>query len=165
MANQRQIAYDGVLDAEYEENKLADDEAKIEQEILSEFSADGEQAEWRVVVKKVSEKTKKQDTCFIMSPDELPGLFERLKNEFGPGQYRAYVQRNGQTKRNLGYSIAKPMEGPLFPQQQSPIAEISRLIERQNEQLANIFSRGTPAAAPTADPFQQMAAIDRKSVV
>lgn len=142
---QRQIPhFDGVIDMEMTpEDQLAADEQKIQDEIYSEFLAD-DKSEWIVTVNKVNPQTKKQQTCFKMSPGELPGLFERLRDEFGPGEYRAYVSKNGKVTRNLGYDIAAPIK-KTDAQMPSQIGEIANLIARQNEQLANIM-RGTPAA-------------------
>lgn len=142
---QRQIPhFDGVIDMEMTpEDQLAADEQKIQDEIYSEFLAD-DKSEWIVTVNKVNPQTKKQQTCFKMSPGELPGLFERLRDEFGPGEYRAYVSKNGKVTRNLGYDIAAPLK-KADAQMPSQIGEIANLIARQNEQLANIM-RGTPAA-------------------
>jgi hypothetical protein len=144
------------IDVESERDTLAEEERRVEDDILREFNADGQEVEWRIVVKKIDDKTKKQETCCHITPDELPGLFEYLKNEYGPGSYRAYVIRNGVTKHNLGYSIAKPLARPAGASHESALVpQIARLIERQNEQIAQM-TRGAPPA-PAAPPFDPMA--------
>lgn len=143
------LGYDGVLEVDAEENRLADDEAAIEREIMSEFDNSDGETEWRVKVKKVNPRTRKQETCFYCSPDELGGLFEKLRADFGPGHYRAYVQKNGQTVRNLGYDIAAPLG--VASAQPSQIADIGKVIERQNEQLSAIMAGRAPAQS-SADP-------------
>lgn len=154
MSKQKQLPhYDAVYDmAEATPDPLEADEKRIEDEIAAEFGADGE-SEWIVTVKQVNALTKKQDTCFKMSPGELPGLFDRLKNEYGPGEYRAYVTRNGELKRNLAYRIAKPLASATMQPAPSQISDLGRLLERQTEMIANLVRGGTPSPAPAPDPM------------
>lgn len=154
MSKQKQLPhYDAVYDmAEATPDPLEADEKRIEDEIAAEFGADGE-SEWIVTVKQVNPLTKKQDTCFKMSPGELPGLFDRLKNEYGPGEYRAYVTRNGELKRNLAYRIAKPLASAAMQSAPSQISDLGRLLERQTEMIANLVRGGTPSPAPAPDPM------------
>ena len=152
----RQIEYDEIIDTVAEENKLADDNEAVEKEIMTEFDSDGSEVEWRVKVKKVNQRTKKQETCFFMSPDELPELFDRLKREFGPGHYRAFVLRNNQVYRNLGYDIAAPIPAAIGAPSQ--ITDISNMISHQNEQIASMMSGNSPGTVQP-DPMAQMTAM------
>lgn len=158
MANDhKQLGYDAVIDVESEEDHLFSDDKKIEEEILREFNADGEEKEWRITVKKIDQRTKKQETCFVLSPDEIHSIFDKLKNEFGPGVYRAYVTCNNVLKRNLEYRIAKPLETAAVPQQASQISDIAQLIRQQNEQMAAIMRGQTPNAPQ--DPMAMFTAM------
>ena len=155
--DQKAIAYDGVIDVEAEQDFLKDDNEKIEQEILREFNADGAEQEWIVTVKKIDARTKKQQTCFKMSPDEISSLFDRLKDEYGPGEYRAYVTCNGVLKRNLGYSIAAPKARPIETSR-NEISQLADLMRTQNEQIMNFVTRGNPNAQQT-DPMAMFTAM------
>lgn len=157
MENQQKvIGYDGVIEVEAEEDKLAEDDKRVEDDILREFNADGGEKEWRITVKKVDPRTKKQDTCFILSPDEIHTIFDRLNGEFGPGVYRAYVTCNNILKRNLEYRIAKKLDKPSYAEPNSPINDIAALVSKQNEQIAAIAQGGH--AAPT-DPMAMFTAM------
>ena len=156
---QKQIPhFDGVIDMEMTpEDQLAADEQKIQDEIYSEFLAD-DKSEWIVTVNKVNPQTKKQQTCFKMSPGELPGLFERLRDEFGPGEYRAYVSKNGKVTRNLGYDIAAPIKKPET-QTPSQLSDLGRILERQTEMIANLVRGGNANAPAPADPLAMFTAM------
>lgn len=155
--NQTQIPQ--FTDAEFEENTLATEEARTEADILREFQADGSTAEWRVKIKKVNEKTKKQDDCFECSPDEIRGVAERLEDEYGSGEYRLYVMRDSKIKHNLRLGIARRRvrETPRDPNA-SIVPDIASMIERQTELIARI-SQGAPTTAAAPDQTTMMASM------
>ena len=138
-------------DAEFEENTLATEEAQTEAEILREFQADGSTAEWRVKIKKVNERTKKQDDCFECSPDEIRGVAERLEDEYGSGEYRLYVMRDSKIKHNLRLGIARRRvrETPADPSA-GIVPQIASMIDRNTEVIASI-ARGAPATSAAPD--------------
>ena len=139
-------------------SKLMADREKEEAEIAAEFTQDHDATKWKVKVCKIDDKTKDWEDCFYCTPEDFP-ILERLRKEHGPGVYRALVYRNGKIHRNMKYRVAPKVQPPENSFQGSPISDIAKLIERQNEQIANIMQRGNPAPVAAPDPVAQMGAM------
>lgn len=91
-----------------------------------------------------------------VGPDKFP-IEERLQKLHKGGHFIAMLFKDGKIWKNKTYRVEPPSEAPRN-EAPSQIADIARLVAQQNEQIANIMQRGTPAAAPS-DPIAQMSAI------
>ncbi len=92
-----------------------------------------------------------------VGPDKFP-IEDRLQKIHKGGHFIAMLFKNGKIWKNKTYRVEAPSDAPRL-EAPSQIADIARLIAQQNEQIANIMQRGTPAATPPVDPIAQMGAM------
>ncbi|MDH5654195.1 MAG: hypothetical protein OEZ39_20250 [Gammaproteobacteria bacterium] len=109
-------------------------------EILSGFDGDPEEVTFTIKVLRVIPNAGKYESCFAATPAELP-IFERIRNEWGPGQYEIRIYKNNRIWKRPTFTIAaplglKPAIAAPVPNDMSGLAQM--LAEQNRRQMTEL---------------------------
>jgi hypothetical protein len=108
------------------------------------------------------------------TPPEMPGVHDRLRDEYGPGIYETRIFMNGRMKKRLKIKIGGKL-ADKFPQQKddgmkpdqvlSMIAEMQKtqmsqfqlMMEQQQNAIAQTVTASAPTPQQTVDPMAMQA--------
>ena len=125
-------------------------------EILSEIDADDDDISYKVSVSRDGEGNKVGPHLFDCSIGEVDGLKDRLRNNYGSGKYQIRVYKNKKLYRRKILWLEAPKEPETNPQN-SQIADLSAMMQRQNEQMMNLMQKRSPTEQ--TDPTAMMASV------
>jgi hypothetical protein len=172
MGNLLENDNNGTADAEYIEipgtaEDITEMEKTIDEElnsIFSEFGGDDRDTVFKIRVSRVIKDQGQEEICFYCMPQELP-IFDRIKNEYGPGMYKVTVFKNNLKFRNRSLNIAAPIKQPATEaagnsgQDLTTIFTAMAEMQQKNfEQMQSLLARQpAPAApAPAGNPLQML---------
>jgi hypothetical protein len=121
--------------------------------IFSEFGGDDRDVVFKIRVSRVMKDVGQEEICFYCMPQELP-IFDRIKNEYGPGMYKITVFKNNLKFRNRSLNIAKPATISPAPATNNNadltalFAGMAEMQKQQMEQFQRMMEMNRPAAAP-----------------
>lgn len=126
--------------------------------IIAAFSSAGSADEWYIKVHRISGNNRHgfgEPYLFTMSPDELDGIHDKLRDEYGSGRYRCRAYQN----RGLVNSFEVEVEAQVEPERLQRIPElvrpaetasIAQMIELSGQKLLLSFEQRLAAATPIA---------------
>lgn len=155
---ERDDVEDAVIDGDYDDQSaLQDDMDQEEQVILNEFAANEDDVNWNIKVYRDAEKGRNKAFLFDCSPSDLP-ILERLRDQYGTGNFRALVYRNGKLRRHLKYAI----EAPKYhvPENQAANTEASAValaLNNQSSMMGDLINKITQQQTAPIQPLDPMA--------
>jgi len=141
-----------------EMEKTIDEELKS---IFSEFGGDDNDVVFKIRVSRVMKDQGQEEICFYCIPAELP-IFERIKNEYGPGMYKIVVFRNNLKFKNRTLNIAAQLKQPVTKPESGEnmaaiLATMAEMQQRNFEQMQNLIAMQSRIAQPA--PAQQQTSL------
>lgn len=150
-----------ILSGEFEDvSNLEEDIDDTLASITSEFDADKNDVVFLIKVYRVIEKTGKSNWLFNCQPEELP-IMERLRDNYGTGQYQIRVYKNRKLYRRFSYSIEAPKNAEIKPTGENVSDILKAMFTMQQQQFNQLkeFLLQSRAPAPATDPVAIMNAI------
>lgn len=158
---------DGEPEYEEPESTIEKDIEDQLDDILAEFGQSETDVTWQVLVTRASGPNMKgvrEPYCFACDPSELHGIRERIRDEYGEGNYRIRVRRNGRNFRQFDYAIdavIKPKEDGTKGIERELLKRMDG-IEQRNQELIERFvnaARVQQIQPPAMDPIAMLTAI------
>lgn len=143
-----------VLDLESNDDTITQAE-DIEDTLLSEFGASPDDVNFSIRVCAVSSEAKHgmpEEYLFTIDRAELPTLWDRIRDGYGSGLYRAHVFKIDGGKKFKFRQFDLPIRAPAKPT--APVASNSEMamVLQSMERVMERLDKSPAVAAPSVDP-------------
>ena len=115
--------------------------------IFEEFGGDPTDTEFNIHVKRVMPGRGELEHCFSCLPHELP-ITDRIKNEWGPGEYSVWIYKDKKIWKRRKMNIAKALDKPVQHNDLSSGGGLKDILsamqanqERQWQQMQDLMLR------------------------
>lgn len=140
--------FDEPEDADFDDvSGIVGDKEDDEAAITAEFDADPNKTDWIVKIYRVPPNGGKNIWLFDCRPSDLP-VMQRIRDEFGSGNYIARVYLNNRLKRQIKYSIEAPRQSVASP---SSMSEPMAAALREQTRLLELLIARRPQSMPLGD--------------
>lgn len=130
--------------------------------IQAEFAAGSDSVSWKArVYRDRAANNEKMHWLFDCTPDDFPVL-ERVRDDYGTGNYRVFVYRDNTLYRNFSLSVEAPSKKPQSPigeRYEMPQNSLSAMIERQNALFERLLNNQQPQQIAVQNPIDMMRAV------